>query len=162
DFGDAAHGPCRHDSIYVVILNGNGLRRAFNEPQWDWSFSSRLACHFQELRRRVEADDLRRCAGIERQVEAGTDTNLKDSPSRTRYNAVTIRRKHTLPHGQMYEPRNDSFLIEGHCSAERTSARKYSGQETKRKLTPAHRELILLLRPDLGWCRVMMFNRPLV
>jgi hypothetical protein len=32
DFGDAAHCPCRHDSIDIVILNGNGRRRAFNEP----------------------------------------------------------------------------------------------------------------------------------
>src|SRR5262249_7578583 len=97
--------------------------RAFNEPQGDWSFWSRLVCHLQELWRRVEADDLRRCAGIERQIEARTDTNLKDSPSRTRYNAVAIRREDTLPHGQMYEPRNDSFLIEGHCSLEKTSVR---------------------------------------
>ena len=36
---------------------------------------------------------------------------------------AALRREHTLPHGQMYEPRNDSFLIEGHCSAERTSVR---------------------------------------
>jgi len=55
---------------------------------------------------------------IEGQIETGTDTDLKDSTSRTRYNAVAIRREHTLPHGQMYEPRNDSFLIEGHFSAE--------------------------------------------
>jgi len=30
DFGDTAHCPCRHDSIDLVILNGNGFRRAFN------------------------------------------------------------------------------------------------------------------------------------
>jgi len=69
---------------------------------------------------RLEADDLRRCPGIERQIETGTDTDLKDSTSRTRYNAVAIRREHTLPHGQMYEPWNDSLLIGAHCFAKRT------------------------------------------
>ena len=42
DFGDAAHGPCRHDSIDIMILNGNGLRRAFNEPYRDRNFRAAL------------------------------------------------------------------------------------------------------------------------
>jgi hypothetical protein len=36
--------------------------------------------------------------------------------TRFRHNAVAIRREPTLPHGQMYQPRKDLFLIKVHCS----------------------------------------------
>jgi hypothetical protein len=46
--------------------------------------------------------------GIEGQIETGTDTDLKDSTSRTRYNAVAIRREHTLAAFNVGPP--DRFL----------------------------------------------------
>src|SRR5262249_33666399 len=70
-----------------------------------------------KLGRRIEADDLRHCVSIEGQIETGTDTDLKDSTSRIRYNAIAIRREPALPHGQMYQPRQDSILVKAHCSA---------------------------------------------
>lgn len=44
-------------------------------------------CHFYKLCRRLEADDLRHCVAIEGQVETRTDTDLKNSTCRIRYNA---------------------------------------------------------------------------
>src|SRR5947209_1772758 len=55
----------------------------------------------------LEPDDLRHLVAVERQVETGTDTNLKNSTCRVRYNAAAIRREPALPHGKMYQPRDD-------------------------------------------------------
>src|SRR5262249_39847409 len=73
--------------------------------RWIWLFRAAALAIPRSFGDGSRPDDLGHCVAVERQIETGADTDLENSTCRVRYNASW--REPTLPHGQMYQPRED-------------------------------------------------------
>jgi hypothetical protein len=113
---DAAQCPCGHDGVEASVLDWNFLCRGFESLERCRGSPCCLTGHLQELRRRVESENLSCAFAVERQIETRTDADFKHPTGGGRNEPAAIGHEPALPHRQVDQPREDTFLIKAHRS----------------------------------------------